>query len=227
MAVTTPPTQEIEVVRSVVSEVVSEAVIASKESEKEKEIVLKTEEGTWTSADVADIAKFLSERKDLDDFESFFYPEGFTWLPPEILNLATKTLNKSQYEQIKSWVVAIKNKSREADKTLSARPKLEAEISTEAEPDWTTFPHLTSSDPRTAKNLTEEIKNAILTLTVSEGTNALYSRFNPGQVEWVSQHYLNDREKALLEQLKNCKQLDLFGGVFEEQSEEYLSDYQL
>ncbi len=212
----------------VVPQVVPQAVPKANKLDLKKEIVLKTSDGTWTRADVADIAKLLLEQKDLEAFEAFLYPiNNETWLPPEILNMAVKTLNIDEYNQIKAWVVAIKNKYREADKTLSASPKLETEISTAVEPDWTTFPHLTSNDPRTAKKLSEEIKNAILTLTVSEGTDALYSRFNCGQVEWVSQHYLNEREKALLEQLKNCKQLDLFGGQFEEQSEEYLSDYQV
>ena len=206
--------------------VVPQALPKANKLDPKKEIVLKTSDGIeWSTDDVTEIAKSLSEQKDLEAFSAFLYPNNETWLPPKILNMAVKTLNIDEYEQIKAWVAAIKNKSREADKGSSIEPKFQQETFKVAEPDWSTFPHLTSNDPRTAKNLSEEIRNAILTLTVSEGTDALYSRFNCGQVEWVSQHCLNDREKALLEQLKNCKQLGLFGDEFEEQSEEYLSDY--
>ncbi|MGF1486455.1 MAG: hypothetical protein ACFBSE_05010 [Prochloraceae cyanobacterium] len=66
----------------------------------------------------------------------------------------------------------------------------------------------------------EKIASAIANLSISEGADTLYSQFKFGEVEWAKENYLTNREIALLEQLNNCKQLNLF----EDESGENPSD---
>ncbi|MGF1489111.1 MAG: hypothetical protein ACFBSE_18645, partial [Prochloraceae cyanobacterium] len=153
---------------------------------------------------------------------------------------AAQMLPVAKYEEIKGWVVEIKNKNstppatteavkenaidRTPDtKVVKVQQQKEPSIapkSNRKEPDWSTFPHLTSNDPRAAKNRVEKIADAIANLTISEGADALYSQFKFGEVEWAKENFLTNREIALLEQLKNCKQLNLF----EDESGETQSD---
>ncbi|MGF1490159.1 MAG: hypothetical protein ACFBSE_23975, partial [Prochloraceae cyanobacterium] len=142
-------------------------------------------------------------------------------------------------EKIKSWVIQIKNKNSTPPATEAVEenpidPTPETKVvkveqqkeksipktSDRKQPDWSTFPHLTSNDPRAAKNRVEKIAEAILNLTISEGADALYSQFKFGEVEWAKEIYLTDREIALLEQLNNCIELNLF----EDESGENQSD---
>ncbi|MGF1490841.1 MAG: hypothetical protein ACFBSE_27440 [Prochloraceae cyanobacterium] len=115
--------------------------------------------------------------------------------------------------------ILLYDRVRRSSRSQQQEPSI-SKTSDRKEPDWSTFPHLTSNDPRAAKNRVEKIASAIVNLTISEGADALYSQFKFGEVEWAKENYLTNREIALLEQLNNCKHLNLF----EDESGETQSD---
>ncbi|MGF1490365.1 MAG: hypothetical protein ACFBSE_25020, partial [Prochloraceae cyanobacterium] len=209
----------------------------------EVEEILPTEvDESWPAEDIAAVAELLSSCRDVKVFETDFYPESIeeSPFPRNILNQAAQMLPVAKYEEIKGWVIQIKNKNSTPPATTEAveenpidpTPETKvvkvdqqketsiAKTRDRKEPDWSTFPHLTSNDPRAAKNRVEKIADAIANLSISEGADALYSQFKFGEVEWAKENYLTNREIALLEQLNNCKQLNLI----EDESGETQSD---
>ncbi|MDJ0727815.1 MAG: DUF3854 domain-containing protein [Prochloraceae cyanobacterium] len=107
----TPINQEVEVVPQAVPQGGDQVVPPSvKADEEEKEVVLTTEDGDWRERDIDDIASLLSKPESREEFEKAVYnSNGEIWLPKQVLNLAAKRLTNERREQIKAWVLEIKN----------------------------------------------------------------------------------------------------------------------